>query len=109
MKLARSREEESFAEEARAWLNEHLVGEFAQCRGVGGPAGDDAREVRIAWERELAAGGWLGISWPAEYGGRGGTLRQEIIFALEAARLNPPYRASVQGSRCCSSRWPRTA
>ena len=62
-----------------------------------GPADDDAWDVRIAWERELAAGGWLGISWPAEYGGRGGTLRQEIIFALEAARLNPPYRASVQG------------
>jgi len=97
MKLALSREEESFADETRTWLNEHLVGEFAQCRGVGGPADDDAWDVRIAWERELAAGGWLGISWPAEYGGRGGTLRQEIIFALEAARLNPPYRASVQG------------
>ena len=97
MKLALSRDEESFADEARTWLNEHLVGEFAQCRGVGGPADDDAWDVRIAWERELAAGGWLGIGWPAEYGGRGGTLRQEIIFALEAARLNPPYRASVQG------------
>jgi alkylation response protein AidB-like acyl-CoA dehydrogenase len=97
MKLALSRGEESFADEARTWLNEHLVGEFAQCRGLGGPADDDAWDVRIAWERELAAGGWLGISWPAEYGGRGGTLRQEIIFALEAARLNPPYRASVQG------------
>ena len=97
MKLTLSREEESFADEARTWLNEHLVGEFAQCRGAGGPADDDAWDVRIAWERELSAGGWLGISWPAEYGGRGGTLRQEVLFALEAARLNPPYRASVQG------------
>jgi alkylation response protein AidB-like acyl-CoA dehydrogenase len=97
MKAALSREEESFAEEARTWLNEHLVGEFAAHRGAGGPADDDAWDVRIGWERELAAGGWLGISWPAEYGGRGGTVRQEIIFALEAARLNPPYRASVQG------------
>jgi alkylation response protein AidB-like acyl-CoA dehydrogenase len=97
MKLALSREEKSFADEARTWLNEYLVGEFARCRGVGGPADDDAWDVRIAWERKLAAGGWLGISWPAEYGGRGGTLREEIIFALEAARLNPPYRASVQG------------
>ena len=69
MKLALSREEESFAEETRTWLNEHLVGEFADHRGAGGPADDDAWDVRIAWERELAAGGWLGISWPAEYGG----------------------------------------
>ena len=97
MKLALGREEESFADEARTWLNEHLVGEFAQCRGVGGPADDDAWDVRIAWEQELAAGGWVGISWPTRYGGRGGTVRQEVIFALEAARLNPPYRASVQG------------
>jgi alkylation response protein AidB-like acyl-CoA dehydrogenase len=64
---------------------------------VGGPADDAAWEVRVAWDRELAAGGWLGLSWPAEYGGRGLSLRHEVIFAIESARANPPYRASVQG------------
>ena len=82
MKLALSREEESFADEARTWLNEHLVGEFAQCRGVGGPADDDAWDVRIAWERELAAGGWLGISWPTQYGGGGLSLILTIVLIL---------------------------
>src|ERR1700721_1627063 len=97
MKLALSREEESFADEARTWLNEHLVGEFAQCRGVGGPADDDAWDVRIAWEGELAAVGVRAVSWPTKNGARGATLRQEIFFAREPPRLNPPYRASVQG------------
>src|ERR1700721_1301600 len=97
MKLALSREEASFADEARTWLNEYLVGEFAQCRGGGGPADDDAWDVRIAWERELAAGGWLGLRWAAEWGGGGGAPPQKIIFGIGAARLTPPYRASVQG------------
>jgi methoxymalonate biosynthesis protein len=86
-----------FADEARTWLAEHLVGDFARYGGVGGPADDEAWEVRVAWDRELAAGGWLGLSWPAEYGGRGLPLRHEVIFAIECARANPPYRASVQG------------
>ena len=28
-----------------------------------------------AWQQELFDGGWAGIAWPAEYGGRGGTPR----------------------------------
>src|ERR1700722_19860947 len=94
MKLALSREEESFADEARTWLNEHLVGEFARCRGVGGPADDDAWDIRIAWERELAAGGWLGISWPAEYGGRGGTHPPGEHFSVEGRPAEPPAPGS---------------
>jgi alkylation response protein AidB-like acyl-CoA dehydrogenase len=97
MQLALSRADQVFADEARNWLNEHLVGEFARHRGAGGVADDEYWDVRLAWERELASGGWLGISWPAAYGGRGGTPRQEAIFALESARVNPPFRASVQG------------
>lgn len=97
MQLSLTSEDRAFAAEARAWFDEHLVGEFAKNRGVGGPADDEHWDIRLAWERELAAGGWLGISWPTEYGGRGGTLRQEAIFALETARANPPYRASVHG------------
>ena len=79
MKLALSREEESFADEARTWLNEHLVGEFAAHRGVGGPDDSTAWDVRLRWERELSAGRWLGLTWPPEYGGRGATLAQAIM------------------------------
>ena len=53
-----------FREEIRTWLDEHLVGEFAAHRGVGSPTDDTAWDVRVAWERELSAGGWLGVTWP---------------------------------------------
>jgi alkylation response protein AidB-like acyl-CoA dehydrogenase len=86
-----------FRDEVRGWLDEHLVGEFAEHRGVGGPDDAQAWDVRLRWEKELAADGWLGLTWPVEYGGRGATLTQEIIFEYECARAQAPYRVGVQG------------
>jgi alkylation response protein AidB-like acyl-CoA dehydrogenase len=83
-----------FRDTARAWLAEHLVGEFAAHRGVGGPTDAEAWDVRLAWDRELAAGGWLGIGWPTAYGGRGLGLLEEIVFAYEYARADAPYQAT---------------
>ena len=88
-----------FRDEVRDWLADHLVGEFAEHRGVGGPTDGAAWEVRLAWDRELSAGGWLGIGWPREYGGRGLGLLEEIVFEYEYARVNAPYRATVQRPR----------
>jgi alkylation response protein AidB-like acyl-CoA dehydrogenase len=85
-----------FREEVRAWLAEHLVGEFAEHRGIGSPTDDTAWDVRVAWERELASGNWLGLSWPVEYGGRGAGLAEEIIFEYEYARAAAPARVNTQ-------------
>ena len=84
-------------EEIRDWLAEHLTGEFARHPGVGGPTDDSWWELRLAWERELAAGGWLGITWPVEYGGRGGTLEEELVFLEEHFRARAPYWVGVHG------------
>jgi alkylation response protein AidB-like acyl-CoA dehydrogenase len=90
--------DQAFADEVRGWLREHLVGEFAEHRGVGGPDDAQAWDVRVRWEQELAAGGWLGLTWPREYGGRGATLAQEIVFEYEYTRARAPYRIGVQGT-----------
>ena len=84
-------------EEIRDWLAEHLTGEFARHPGVGGPTDDSWWELRLAWERELADGGWLGITWPVEYGGRGGTLEEELVFLEEHFRARAPYWVGVHG------------
>ena len=61
-------EQAEFRAEVRAWYDEHLPVEL---RGhQGGAARFDGEEFR-AWSRALYDGGWVGISWPAEYGGRG--------------------------------------
>ncbi|HMS74890.1 acyl-CoA dehydrogenase family protein [Gordonia sp. (in: high G+C Gram-positive bacteria)] len=87
----------AFRDEVRTWLAEHLVGEFAGQADRGGPDDDDNWELRRAWERELGAGNWLGLSWPVELGGRGATMTQEIIFAMEYARAGAPPRAAFHG------------
>ena len=85
-----------FRDEVRTWLAEHLVGEFRDHRGVGSPTDDTAWDVRVAWERELSKGNWLGLTWPVEYGGRGVGLAQEIIFEYEYARAAAPARVNAQ-------------
>jgi len=47
-------------------------------------------EVYRALVRRMGRDGWLGVGWPAEYGGRGfGTVEQQI-FVNEAARADVP-------------------
>ena len=86
-----------FREELRDWLTDHLVGEFRAAGGVGGPADDRWWDLRLEWERKLAASRWLNVSWPVEVGGRGGTPTQELIFQIEHAAAEAPYWVGIQG------------
>ena len=96
MDLRFSAEDEAFREEARAWLTEKLQGEFAVVRGRGGPGDEHSLfDERLAWERALGAAGWTGISWPKEYGGRGLSLTQQVIFYEEYARADGPGRVGI--------------
>jgi alkylation response protein AidB-like acyl-CoA dehydrogenase len=95
--LTLAADDAAFVEELRDWLAEHLVGEFRAAGGVGSPTDDSHWELRLAWERELASGRWLNVAWPPEYGGRGGTARQELLFHIEHAAVEAPYWVGVQG------------
>ena len=82
-----------FADEVRTWLEEHLAGEFARYRGRGLTGQEDVPvEVQIAWERELAAGGWLGIDFPEWIGGRGCTLAEQVVFFNTYTEARAPGR-----------------
>ena len=97
MDLDLSADELRFRDEVRAWFDTHLVGEFAAHRGIGSATGVDDWDLQLRWEKELAADRLLNITWPEEYGGRGGTLNQEIVFLLEFARVRAPYWVGVHG------------
>jgi alkylation response protein AidB-like acyl-CoA dehydrogenase len=93
-----SAEDEAFRAEVRDWLGDHLVGEFAEGRGLGGPGREhEGFEVRRAWERQLGAAGWIGLGWPEEHGGRGATVMQQVIFAEEYSRCEAPARVNHMG------------
>jgi alkylation response protein AidB-like acyl-CoA dehydrogenase len=90
--------DQAFRTEVRDWLEGHLSGEFAHARGLGGPGREhEAFEIRLAWERSLAAAGWTCVGWPKEYGGRGATLAQQVIFHEEYARAAAPARVNHIG------------
>ena len=47
------------------------------------------------WQRKLYDAGWSGISWPREYGGRGATIIEELIFTEELARSKAPNLMNI--------------
>ncbi len=86
MDIRFSAAEEAFRADARAWLEANVP------RGPR-PAGVDLRERRdhdLAWQRRMFEGGWAGISWPREYGGRGASLMEQVIWYEEYARAGAP-------------------
>jgi len=90
--------QERFRAEARAWLDDRLNGRFAVVRGRGGP-GDEHElfDERWEWEQELGRDNWIGLGWPVEYGGRGATLVEQVIFYEEYARAGGPGRVGIVG------------
>jgi alkylation response protein AidB-like acyl-CoA dehydrogenase len=73
-----------FRREARTWLEANVPSEPAPGDG---PA---AREFVLRWQRTQAQGGWSGISWPQEYGGRGLSVLEQIVWFEEYARAGAP-------------------
>jgi alkylation response protein AidB-like acyl-CoA dehydrogenase len=93
MKLSFSAEDERFRAEVAGWLAANLCGEFECIRYRGGPGDEHSFvEERKAWERKLHEGGWTGIGWPREYGGRAASIEQQVIFNEEYARAGGPGR-----------------
>jgi alkylation response protein AidB-like acyl-CoA dehydrogenase len=95
-----SAEDEAFRQELRAWLQKN--------RPAQSPADDDHTDFmhegskddwrrRLEWHRKMHSGGWVGISWPKEYGGRGATLTQQLIYNEEMARANTPQLVNGLG------------
>jgi alkylation response protein AidB-like acyl-CoA dehydrogenase len=82
--LSFSAEEQEFAAEVRAWLAANLgdVPTFATF--------DDEVEWGREWQARLAAERWVGLHWPAEYGGRGASPVQVALFNAEYARARAP-------------------
>ena len=94
MDLNLSLEEAQFRDELRTWLEQHAPKQWEHRR-------DASIELQFAflrsWQKTLYDGGWAGISWPREYGGRGASLMQQVIFWQELARVSAPPMANVIG------------
>ena len=49
------------------------------------------------WHKKLQEGRWVGLNWPKQYGGRGATFIEQVIFQQELGRLGLPMGINVLG------------
>src|SRR5690349_23839239 len=94
MDLTLSPQELQFRDELRAWLKANVPADW-EAR-----IGDDLAErfeFLRKWQKKVYEAGWAGIAWPQEYGGRGATLMEQVIFTEEMARAGAPPLANVLG------------
>jgi alkylation response protein AidB-like acyl-CoA dehydrogenase len=96
-----SPEEATYRSRVRGLLEEH-AGDLLHLEP--GQEGVDARhqerELRRT-QRVLADAGLVGVTWPREYGGQGGTLVQHAIVAQELARARVPTLINHIGIGMC--------
>jgi alkylation response protein AidB-like acyl-CoA dehydrogenase len=90
MDLTYSPAEERFRAALRAWLTAHPPGPEPESLAEWVAYGK-------AWQRQLYEAGWCGIHWPREYGGRGASLIEQIIFHEEMARVRAPLLINLAG------------
>jgi alkylation response protein AidB-like acyl-CoA dehydrogenase len=86
--LRYSESDERFRAEVRAWLSEALPALPPK------PTPHDwaaRRAYDTTWQRILHDAGYAGINWPAEYGGRGASPTEHLIFLEETERAGAPY------------------
>ena len=90
----------AFRAEVRSWLVANLSGDFAGLVGKGGPGREhELIEERLAWERRLGEGGWIGLGWPSSAGGRDLSWERQVIFHEEYVRAGGPGRVGHIGEQ----------
>ena len=89
MHLAYTPEQERLRQQLREYFAGLMTPELR--RGLAETGGDygDGQAYR-AIVRQLGRDGWLALGWPAEYGGRDGSMLDQLIFTDEAAIAGVP-------------------
>ena len=88
MDFSDTREEAEFRQEARQWLAENApiyLEESLSSSGFGrtNTGENDPLTEAKKWQKKKSEAGWACIQWPREYGGRGATPIQSVIWNQE--------------------------
>ena len=89
MRIAYTPEQERLRQELRAYFAGLMTPEVRAALSGGDEGLGDGEAYRQV-VRQLGRDGWLALSWPAEHGGRGGTMLDQLIFTDEAAIARVP-------------------
>lgn len=86
-------EQDAFRAELRAWLeSEKAAGTLRDAKAS---SLDEYVEHGRRWQKRLYDAGWCGLQWPAEYGGRGIGIIEQIIFQEELGRIGSPQLVNL--------------
>ncbi|WP_204249334.1 acyl-CoA dehydrogenase family protein [Frondihabitans sp. PAMC 28766] len=77
-----------FRAEVSTWVAEAIPTEWRDTRQALGP--DDVQRIQRSWDEALFEGGFAGLSWPEEYGGRGFGPIEDLIYYEESSKANAP-------------------
>jgi alkylation response protein AidB-like acyl-CoA dehydrogenase len=90
MDLRPTPEQEQVRAECRAWLRENLPWEYG--RGLPPRFATLDEEVAFGreWQQRLADARWVGVTWPADVGGRGAGPLVHYVVQEELARARAP-------------------
>src|SRR5437870_5931922 len=86
-----SEPEKAFRDEVRAWLKANAPTDDGEADM------DGYISNRRAWQRKLYDAGYVGMTWPKEYGGRGRSLMYQLIFNDEMILAHAPEPINVIG------------
>jgi alkylation response protein AidB-like acyl-CoA dehydrogenase len=92
-----SDQDEAFRLEFRGWLEQNMPHDWRDDGEMADPETKSEFERRRAWHRKLYDAGWMCIHWPKEFGGRGATLLQQLIYQQELDRAKAPPVVNFQG------------
>ena len=82
---------EAARQEAREWLRSVLPDDWA---GTGSIPTEELGAWMQQWRKQLSEGGWIGLEWPTEYGGRGLSEIEAIAVMEEFARAGVPSQGT---------------
>jgi len=92
-------EQQAFRREVHGWLEAHLSPDLCVDDPFDERVAPDREifERRVAWQKKMSGARWVGISWPAQYGGRDATLMEQIIFDEEYFHARAPVLPGYSG------------
>ena len=98
MDLSVTAEQEALRSEVRAWLQANMPREWTRrMMSTSDVPRPEAYDFMRGWQRTMHEAGYVGLTWPKEYGGRGLTFMEELIVQEEMALAKAPPILNILG------------
>src|SRR5947207_14186169 len=90
-------EQTSFRDEVRSWLKKNLPEDWSDRMRIGSDVPrPEIYDFLRKWQRQMYEAGFVGVTWPKEYGGRGLPFVGGMVLHAEIALTNAPPGPTIR-------------